>query len=304
MSETSLDKRPEALSKNDLNTAGADKRSKAQSHPVPQIPSMCPLLVVILAMGTLNFIIHLVVLPQMPDMLPMHWGIDGTADDYTSKYEELWLCLVPFLSVLMLFVPRFDPKGEAYTKVWRFFQVLLLVLTLFFCAMTWLPELSVIGIIPQDDNLMGAVILLMVGLLLIFVGNYIPRVRQNYSMGIKTPWALADEYTWQRSQRMGGHGSGVYADRCHLALYTSTPWKRHPLHHPHGGTLCGNTLDVCVFLPGLQGYHALGIAAVTLLRPHKAQVTTMLLPASQPCRTMLQYFLCCTGIRGPHSGIQ
>ena len=204
MSETSLDKRPEALSKNDLNTAGADKRSKAQSHPVPQIPSMCPLLVVILAMGTLNFIIHLVVLPQMPDMLPTHWGIDGTTDDYTSKYEELWLCPVPFLSVLMLFVPRFDPKGEAYTKVWRFFQVLLLVLTLFFCAMTWLPELSVIGIIPQDDNLMGAVILLMVGLLLIFVGNYIPRVRQNYSMGIKTPWALADEYTWQRSQRMGG----------------------------------------------------------------------------------------------------
>ena len=36
------------------------------------------------------------------------------------------------------------------------------------------------------------------------VGNYLPRVKQNYTLGIKTPWALADPENWRRTQRFGG----------------------------------------------------------------------------------------------------
>ena len=43
-----------------------------------------------------------------------------------------------------------------------------------------------------------------VGLLFIGVGNYLPRVKQNYTLGIKTPWALADPENWRRTQRFGG----------------------------------------------------------------------------------------------------
>ena len=31
-----------------------------------------------------------------------------------------------------------------------------------------------------------------------------PQVKQNYSFGCKTPWALNDEHNWNRTQRMGG----------------------------------------------------------------------------------------------------
>ena len=44
----------------------------------------------------------------------------------------------------------------------------------------------------------------VVGLLFIGVGNYLPRVKQNYTLGIKTPWALADPENWRRTQRFGG----------------------------------------------------------------------------------------------------
>ena len=43
-----------------------------------------------------------------------------------------------------------------------------------------------------------------VGLLFVGIGNYLPRVKQNYTMGIKTPWALADPDNWRRTQRFGG----------------------------------------------------------------------------------------------------
>lgn len=31
-----------------------------------------------------------------------------------------------------------------------------------------------------------------------------PRVKRNYTLGIKTPWALADPENWRRTQRFGG----------------------------------------------------------------------------------------------------
>ena len=40
--------------------------------------------------------------------------------------------------------------------------------------------------------------------LFVGLGNYLPRMRQNYTFGIRTPWALADENNWKRTQRVGG----------------------------------------------------------------------------------------------------
>ena len=62
---------------------------------------------------------------------------------------------------------------------------------------------TVWGVVPA----VGAVNLLIsgaVGLLFIGMGNYLPRVKQNYTLGIKTPWALADPENWRRTQRFGG----------------------------------------------------------------------------------------------------
>ena len=43
-----------------------------------------------------------------------------------------------------------------------------------------------------------------IGILFILLGNYMPRIKQNYTFGCRTPWALADEHNWNRTQRMGG----------------------------------------------------------------------------------------------------
>ena len=45
---------------------------------------------------------------------------------------------------------------------------------------------------------------MVLGALFVGVGNYLPRMRQNYTFGVRTPWALADETNWKRTQRVGG----------------------------------------------------------------------------------------------------
>ena len=43
---------------------------------------------------------------------------------------------------------------------------------------------------------------LLIGFMLIVLGNYMPKARQNYTFGIKTPWALEDEENWNKSNRL------------------------------------------------------------------------------------------------------
>lgn len=47
-------------------------------------------------------------------------------------------------------------------------------------------------------------ITLGLGFLFAVMGNLMPKIRQNYFIGIKTPWALEDEDNWRRTHRMAG----------------------------------------------------------------------------------------------------
>lgn len=70
--------------------------------------------------------------------------------------------------------------------------------------MSWFSELSVFGLIPEGSSLVGILVCGGCGVLFIFLGNYMPRIKQNYMFGCKTPWALNNEHNWNRTQRMGG----------------------------------------------------------------------------------------------------
>jgi uncharacterized membrane protein len=46
---------------------------------------------------------------------------------------------------------------------------------------------------------------LFLGLLFIIIGNYLPKVRQNNTIGIKIRWTLANEENWNRTHRLAGY---------------------------------------------------------------------------------------------------
>ncbi len=47
-------------------------------------------------------------------------------------------------------------------------------------------------------------VLIATGALFIVIGNYLPKVRSNYLMGIRTPWTLTSDLAWYRTHRLGG----------------------------------------------------------------------------------------------------
>ena len=44
----------------------------------------------------------------------------------------------------------------------------------------------------------------LIGVLFIVIGNYLPKTKQSYTMGIKLPWTLNSEENWNRTHRLGG----------------------------------------------------------------------------------------------------
>ena len=42
------------------------------------------------------------------------------------------------------------------------------------------------------------------GVLFIILGNYLPKTKHSYSMGIKLPWTLNSEENWNRTHRLSG----------------------------------------------------------------------------------------------------
>ena len=107
-----------------------------------------------------------------------------------------------------------------------------------------------------------------VGLLLMVIGNLMPRMRPNWFMGIRTPWTLASESVWRKTHRLGGY--------CFMAMgvlmvaigFVATPgaiplpdWGRRRLRHHSGG----------LFLSCL----APGAGSRALLHPSRRRVSSM-----------------------------
>lgn len=152
-----------------------------------------------------NFGGHLYFYPSLPDTVPIHWGFDGQPDGWGSKSTILFLAALPFLMLLLFAaLPKLAPKGGNFQRFQPVYRIFLILLTVFMCGVSWLSELTVYGLLPAGGSSISVLVMGGMGLIFLVLGNYMPRIKQNYTFGCRTPWALNDEHNWERTQRMGG----------------------------------------------------------------------------------------------------
>ncbi len=157
--------------------------------------------VFLLALSILSFLGHLFIFSRMPDTVPIHWALNGEPNGYANKLATLFLALLPLLMLgLFKVVPKIDPRGKNYQKHEKAYDVFCLCLVLLLIAVNWISNGAILGYPVSISRLVPA----GVGILLIAVGNYMPQLRTNYTMGIKNPWTLESEWVWKKTHAMGG----------------------------------------------------------------------------------------------------
>lgn len=105
-----------------------------------------------------------------------------------------------FLIILMGVLPKFDPKKESYGRFQKSYRIVNAALAFFFLLLHIATLAYNLGV-PVD---VGRLVLIGVGVLFIVLGNYMPKIKPNYFIGIRTPWTLESEAVWNKTHRLGG----------------------------------------------------------------------------------------------------
>ena len=137
---------------------------------------------------------------KLPETLPTHWGFSGEVDGWSSKPFAIFFIPLFMLGMHLICVlaTSMDPKSEGINhKIFR--------LVLWIC-----PVISVVCMASVYMGGMGmdvkidTIIPLLMGILFLIIGNYLPKCKQNYTIGIKLPWTLNDEENWNKTHRFAG----------------------------------------------------------------------------------------------------
>ena len=140
---------------------------------------------------------------QLPDPMASHWNAKDEVDGYTSKFWGTFLLpiVTAGLLALLLVIPHIDPLKENIAEFRGIFNAFILVMALF---MTYVWALTIVWNLKPETFKFGSALLPAMGLLFIFLGYMIRNAKQNWFVGIRTPWTLSSDRVWKETHRIGG----------------------------------------------------------------------------------------------------
>lgn len=146
-------------------------------------------------------LVNLLFYKKMPETLPTHWGFNNKIDGYSSKFTTLITTplILIFLNIFSCFMLDNDPKNKDKNNfvitIGKATIPLVMLITF---------VISVFYGLGKKINVM-VIISIFVGFLLILIGNYLPKTKRNYTVGIKLPWTLNSDENWNKTHRLAGY---------------------------------------------------------------------------------------------------
>lgn len=136
----------------------------------------------------------------LPELVPTHFNLQNEPDGWSSKtFAVLGLpALLAAIELVCLLGTSRDPRAERQSAALQ--RIALWTPSALSCMLMPLIIYTALG---RTVNI-ALYVQLLLGVLFVLVGNYLPKCRQNATMGIRLPWTLADEENWNYTHRIGG----------------------------------------------------------------------------------------------------
>lgn len=170
--------------------------------------SILYVVLLICIVGTVVFLI------LSPDKIPVHYNFAGEADRIGSKYENV---IFPLFSIgmglfFLLMAKGQRKKGEKTNE-----KILLIAgacTLIFFTLLGFHFMLKGLRYDPEaaprvSYDHVTRFVSIGVGVLLVVLGNIMPKMRRNALFGLRTKWSMSNDNIWQKSQRFGGIASVI-----------------------------------------------------------------------------------------------
>lgn len=158
---------------------------------------------IIIIFAALPVIYYAAMYSSMPEIVPVHFNAQGVADRMGSKNELMAVIAVLTVPMYFLFkyLPKLDPKNQL-ERMGNKFYVMRLALTVFMSLIALGITYTTVNY-DQTSSMQPDWVFALVGLLFIVLGNFMPAMKPNYFVGIRTPWTLENEIVWRKTHRLG-----------------------------------------------------------------------------------------------------
>ena len=155
---------------------------------------------------------------RLPATMVTHWGINGEPNGYSSRTIVVFGLPLFLLVILMIaaFATTTDPKHtNVSAKIRNLVPWIVPTISLFIFYVIYANALGY-----HVD--VSSLSMMLIGIMFIIIGNYMPKTRQNYTIGIRVPWTLDDEDNWNATHRFAGKlwffGGLAFLIMCFLQL--------------------------------------------------------------------------------------
>lgn len=155
-----------------------------------------------IAVILLSFVIGAYFYSSMPDRMTSHWNAAGEVDGHMPKFWGLFLMPIISAGLFLLYaiIPSIDPRKENIEKFRKYYDGFITLMMLFLLYIYLLSIWWNLG--ARFDFVMMMVPAFAA--LLYYVGILLENARQNWFIGIRTPWTLSSEKVWDKTHRIGG----------------------------------------------------------------------------------------------------
>lgn len=134
--------------------------------------------------------------------IAVHFAPEGHPDGWAPAAKGLFFlpAVTAAIWLLMFALPQIDPRGKNLLRSSSAYGTIWIAITLLFCVAHGLRVSAALGAQPDGARILVAT----AGAVYVLAGNMLGKLRWNYTIGLRTPWALADERVWDKTHRFGG----------------------------------------------------------------------------------------------------
>lgn len=155
------------------------------------------------------FFISSIFYNALPDKVATNFDFNGIPNGYSSKmFAAFGLpAIMLIINIILNFFIDNDPRKANVSKTIKTIS-------------KWI--IPIMSIIMQSVTMIYAVgkninismfVSILIGIMIMVLGNYLPKCKQNYTVGVKTPWTLNNEEVWNKTHKMSGYlwviGGGI-----------------------------------------------------------------------------------------------
>ena len=145
-------------------------------------------------------IVGLVLYSRLPDQVAVHWGFGGEPNGFMHKFGACFG--IPLLTAALYGVMIAVTWVELRRK--KVSQRVMRGIVWIFPAVSWVASGAIyctaMGIALRIDLLS----MILLGTILILLGNYLPKCRPNGVIGFRCSWTFSSESVWEKTHLLAG----------------------------------------------------------------------------------------------------